>query len=162
MGSLKLRPTYRKLINHGWATSSVINLPIVVHHPHLEKTVFFLFLMTKKVDRTCPLVYGKKHTRELSQDKTSLSRASIYFVSGDCEVSGWSERTGTGMFVVQSRTGVQGVLPPKPTAFWLMRPRRRMICPWCADYRASYFFFWSLGVRRLSISLWDVSVLSCS
>lgn len=104
----------------------------------------------------------KKHTRELSQDKTPLSRASIYFVSGDCEVSGWSERTGTGMFVVQSRTGVQGVLPPKPTAFWLMQPRRRMICPWCADYRASYFFFWSLGVRRLSISLWDVSVLSCS
>lgn len=49
--------------------------------------------MTKKVDRTCPLVYGRPHTRELSQDKTSLSRASIYFVSGDCEVSGWSERT---------------------------------------------------------------------
>lgn len=36
----------------------------------------------------------KTHTRELSQDKTPLSRASsIYFVSGDCEVSGWSERT---------------------------------------------------------------------
>lgn len=34
----------------------------------------------------------KTHTRELSQDKTPLSRASIYFVSGDCEVSGWSER----------------------------------------------------------------------
>lgn len=162
MGSLKLRPTYRKLINHGWATSSVIKSSNRDPSSTPGEDTFFLFLITKKVDRTCPLVYGKKHTRELSRDKTPLSRASIYFVSGDCEVSGWSERTGTGMFVVQSRTGVQGVLPPEPTAFWLMQPRRRIICPWCADYRASYFFFWSLGVRRLSISLWDVSVLSCS
>lgn len=45
MGSLKLRPTYRKLINHGWATSSVINLPIVIHHPHLEKTLFSIYFL---------------------------------------------------------------------------------------------------------------------
>lgn len=93
MGSLKLRPTYRKLINHGWATSSVISLPIVIHHPHLEKTLFFISYDKEGRPNMSSRV-RKTHTRELSQDKTSLSRASsIYFVSGDCEVSGWSERT---------------------------------------------------------------------